>query len=182
MRDLVWVLLPLGLLLSACALPRGAAMQAEVTRGATSESRAFQLVPLDRARLQQVSHWPAPAAPRRADRPWPQGGLRSADPVSIAPGDQLQLTIFDNEDNSLLTSAGQKAMRIENLTVTPAGEVFLPYAGAVKVAGLGPEMARARVQAALVPSLPSVQLLLDVRPGPRNMAEIIGAGVMSESW
>lgn len=172
-RFLVFVML--ATLPAACNLPRGAAMQSEILRGSAEETRDFQLVPITRNNVAAVRSWPAPPGAGRPWRAWPTGGLRSADPIGIAAGDQIDVTVFDTEENSLLTGAGERVSNLQQLVVNADGSIFLPYSGRIKVSGLSAEAARERVQDALTPSLPSAQVLLQHRPGRRNTVEILGS-------
>lgn len=168
--------LPALLLLSlaACDLPRGAAMQSEILRDSQSEKRSFQVVSLTRNNVAAVAHWPVPPQARNNAGNWPSGGLRNPDPVTIASGDQLTITVWDNDENSLLTTAGQKSTQMTTTTVTADGSVFVPYIGKVRVRGLSEEGARAELQNTLVNAFPTAQVTVAATPGRRNTVDLIG--------
>lgn len=168
------ILLLSGLILAGCTLPRGAAMQSEVLAGAATEEREFQLVPVTRNNVKAVDAWRTPPQAKRGYNAWPRGGLRGSDPVALAVGDMLQLTIYDNEENSLLSAAEQKSSAIQNLQVASDGTIFLPYIGKVKVTGLSPDAAREKIQTSLEPAMPSAQVLLEQTPGRRNTVDMVG--------
>lgn len=154
-------------LLAACALPRGAALQTEIL----DETRrpGIAVVAVTRESLPDLAGWPATGTPVSGG--WPaadRGGVRV-----IRPGDAIDLTIWDNQENSLLVSGAEKAVRIEGVTVSPQGTVFLPYIDALAIAGRTPEAARAEIQARLAPIIPAAQVLLQVRPGGENTADLV---------
>lgn len=163
--------------LSACSLPRGAAMQGEITAEATEAgaARTIQVVPVTRATLPMLARWPAPPAPGRVPQAWPgDGGGRGVSAPVIRPGDVLTVQIWESDDNSLLTAPAQKAVAIEGLAVSPRGTIFLPYVGEVEVAGRTPDDARAHVQAQVDGVLSSPQVVLGVTAGRQNTVDLVG--------
>lgn len=85
---------------------------------------------------------------------------RTARALCIA--DKVNLTIWDSQTNSLLATVEQRAVPIRGLAIGPAGTIFVPYIGEVKIAGLPPEAARAEIQRLLTPIAPDVQVQLEV--------------------
>lgn len=170
------LILPLVLLtaLGACNLPRGAAMQSEILKDSTSENRTFQVVTLNRNNVAAVAHWPTPPVAAGNAGNWPKGGLRNPDPTTIATGDRLAITVWDNDENSLLTTAGAKSTQMTEVSVTSDGSVFVPYIGKVKVRGLTEEGARAELQKSLVNAFPTAQVTVSATPGRRNTVDLIG--------
>lgn len=163
------------LALAACSLPRSAAMQSEILAGTQDEAtRTIQVMPVTRETLPQLAAWPAPPQAIGGYGAWPTGGLRTPDSMTIAPGDQLQITVWDNEENSLLTSPAAKSVGLTEMTVGNDGTIFMPYVGRVKVGGLGPEHAREQLQTSLAAALPSAQLQVAIKPGRRNTVDLIG--------
>lgn len=164
--------------LAACSLPRGAAMQSEIIKGMDDEARDFQMVEVTRGNLEMVKAWELPPQAHLPHNHWPQGGARGPASMTISPGDLLSVTIFDNEENSLLTSTGQKSVAISNLMVSNNGTVFLPYVGEVRLSGLSPDGARKRIEDSLAATLPSGQVVLSVVQGRRNTVDLV-SGVTS---
>ena len=80
------------------------------------------------------------------------------------------ISIWVSEDNSLLTSGGQRVAEMPQMLVSPSGQVFLPYIGQVKVAGLSLEKAREKVEAAYVKVTPSAQVQLRAAEGRQSSA------------
>jgi polysaccharide biosynthesis/export protein len=167
------------LLLAGCNLPRGAALQSEVLAVATDDSGApvaadFAVVDVTRATLLTVAEWPAPGV----------GGYnwieRQAQPASllIAPGDTIGITVWDADENSLLSGPGQRAVTLQEMQVSASGEVFLPFVGNVRLAGMSQAGARERVEERYAETIPSAQVQLQVEPGRANTANLV-AGVGS---
>ncbi|MGY6411679.1 MAG: polysaccharide biosynthesis/export family protein [Alkalilacustris sp.] len=156
--------------LGACgSLPRTAAVQGEILRDAGREGRDIAVVPVTRAGLATLAAWPAPA-PAHDWLP------RSAGPETplIRPGDQLVLTVWDNNPNSLLTGDGQRQVQIDGLPVSPQGTVFVPYLDEIAVGGQTPDQARRRIQEQLDAILPSAQVQLALAGGRRSSVDLLG--------
>lgn len=166
------------MVLTACETPRGAGFQSEVlsaTIPATVDAPAqfdFAIQPVTRSSLLIVQRWPR-AGPRAYN--WLN---RQVQPVSliIATGDMLSVMVWDAEDNSLLTSPGQRVAQFQDIKVSSDGRVFLPFVGPMKVSGMSPDSARASIEARLVDIVPSAQVQLSVVPGRINAANLV-AGV-----
>ena len=171
--------------LSACATPRGAGFQREVLSAADGRSAGevepgapadpgFAVQPVTRAALPVIATWPDAHAERRrwiAHADQPTGAV-------IAPGDEVDLAIWDSGANSLLTSSNAKVAPLEELSVGPAGRIFVPYLGEMQISGLSPETARARIEERLTEVIPSAQVQLSHRPGRANSVSLVG-GVRS---
>jgi polysaccharide export outer membrane protein len=170
------------LALAGCSLPRGAAMQGEIIAGAEKETRDFQVVPVSRDTTDMLAGWPAPPQARIVPADWPGHGMRSPDSAAIAAGDTLSVTVFDNEENSLLTTPAQKSTQLTKVAVAGDGTVFLPYVGKVVVRGLSPDQARERMQEALAATLPSAQVMVAVEPGRQNTVDLVGGVARAGSY
>jgi len=164
--------------LSACNLPRGAAMQGEIVAGMNDAERDFQVVSVSRDNIEAIKHWALPPQAHLQHGNWPRGAQRGPASVTISPGDRVDVTIFDNEENSLLTSTGQKSVSIPGLIIANNGTVHLPYVGSVHLAGLSPDAARARIEDKLVETLPSGQVVLQSTQGRQNTVDLV-SGVAS---
>lgn len=172
--------LVLMMLLVACSAPRGAGFQQEVL--AASEDVAADGTPVEdfavfavtRANLASLAAWPT-----TGDRHYPWIN-RQAQPTSliINPGDTLQMTIWDAEENSLLTSPGQRAAPLQDVRVSSDGRIFVPFVGEMKVSGMSPQTARSSIEARLGETAPSSQVQLSVLPGRGNTVNLV-SGVRS---
>jgi polysaccharide export outer membrane protein len=150
-------------------------MQGEVLAAASAgEARSIQVVAVTRETLPVIARWPAIPRPDQP-HPWPQGtGPRGASAPVIAPGDRLSLQIWESDENSLLTAPQQKAVSLENLAVSPAGTIFVPYVGEVAVAGRTPDDARAMLQMQVDGVLAAPQVILTHAPGRLNTVDLVG--------
>jgi len=158
------------LTLSACSLPRGAALDSEILNESQAEEPTFSVVPVTRANLDEIAKWPVTG--------W-AGGYRwlnaTRGPASgiIKTGDVLDLVVWDSQLDSLLTSPGQNSTQIGGLRVTPAGTVFVPYVGEVLVRGLTEAAARKDIQDAITAISPAAQVQLSVTPGQDNIVDMV---------
>lgn len=159
------------LLLQGCALPQGAGIATQVMAGAEAPDANFAVEFVTAANLDRLQSWPGVGDPNAASG-WigHKGGPASQ---IIEAGDTLDLTVFNNEENSLLTTPGQKQLAIPALTVAPDGTVFLPYADKVYVAKMTSDQAREAIQKGLAGVIPSAQVQLTVTSGRRNVVELI---------
>ncbi|MEQ9258049.1 MAG: polysaccharide biosynthesis/export family protein [Roseovarius sp.] len=158
----------LALALSACSLPRSAAVQQEVVNQGGSENPTFQVVEVTRAAVPQISRWPFSSDGDH--RGW-FGADRGPDSSIIQAGDRIDMVVWDNQENSLI-STGTKQTPIPQLVVSSSGSVFLPYVGDVRVRGLTPDAARDRIQTKMEMIVPAAQVQLNVTPGRNNSVDI----------
>ncbi|WP_323038302.1 polysaccharide biosynthesis/export family protein [Gemmobacter sp.] len=172
----------LALALAGCSLPRGAAMQSEILAGADKETRNIQVVGVTRNNLSSLGSWPIPPQGGPSFSGWPSGGVRGHSSSIIATGDILGVTIWDNEENSLLASAAQKSVQLTEVTVANDGSVFLPYVGKVNVRGLSPDQARERLQDGVATVLPSAQVQVAIRQGRLNTVDLVGGVASAGSY
>jgi polysaccharide export outer membrane protein len=167
-----WVVIGLCLtLLAACSLPRGAAIQREILAGQNDEFPEIAVYPVTRDFLPVVSAWPA-----IGDRPshgWIHHSGTAGD-ITIKPFDTIELTVWDSEDNSLLTSETERVVDIPRLRVTESGQIFVPYIGYLRVADRTPDSARRLVEREMTAIVPSAQVQLDVAPGSSGSVSLVG--------
>ncbi len=158
------------ILLGACSLPRGAALQSEITAAETDELASFQVVPVSRANVRGLADWPDTGW--HGHYHWFESRQGPASPL-IRTGDQVTLTIWDSQDTSLLTAPDQRNVVLPDMTVSAAGTIFLPYVDEVRVRGLTPDAARRRVQSELEVIVPSAQVQLQHAPGHQNAVDAV---------
>ena len=154
--------------LGACSLPRTAALQQEVVSQGSSENPTFQVVQVTRASSAQVNSWPKPS--HHEHRPWFHAD-RAPDNSIIQTGDTIEVVIWDNQENSLISN-GEKQTPIPPLSVSSGGTVFLPYVGDVRVRGLTSGAARNRIQAEMEMIVPAAQVQLRHVPGRNNSVDV----------
>ena len=163
------------IVLMACSTPRGAGFLSEVL--ATDEAVDAQGAPVydfavfsvTRANIHTFSRWPDLGANRLG---WvkrePQPAL-----LIIASGDLLSIVIWDAEENSLLTGAGQRSVNLQDTPVSSTGHIFIPFVGQMHVAGMSSETTRDQIEDRLKETIPSAQVQLSVKPGRANTANLV---------
>lgn len=157
-------------LLSGCAAPRGALLQSEILKESQSKAADYAVVPVTQANLAAVASWPATGSGLALS--WPEKGQSQRSRI-LRPGDMINLTIWDNQENSLLATAEQRAVPMNGLVISPDGMIFVPYIDNVKLAGLSPEQARTAIQTRLAPIAPTAQVQLAVQEGDQNTIELV---------
>ena len=156
--------------LAACALPQDLGEERQILKGAEDPAASFAVQPVTRATLPTLRKWPN--SHPTANLGWITHSATSPDPL-IAAGDRLDLTIWDNDESSLLSSPAQKVVQLPGLTVSSKGTVFLPYADEVYIARMTPDEARRAIQAKLLTLMPSAQVQLQFASGSLNSVELI---------
>ncbi|WP_324751945.1 polysaccharide biosynthesis/export family protein [Roseovarius sp. Pro17] len=166
-----WAVVGLALIaVPACSLPRGAALTSEIVKEEQSETSAFQVVRVGRANAAAVAHWPGTGT--NTQYRWPTG-TRGPKSAVIRAGDKVDLAIWDNQENSLLTQADVKSVTMPGLTVSPTGTIFVPYLDEVVINGQTPAQARREIQNRITSIVPSAQVQLELTPGPNNAVDLV---------
>ncbi len=165
------------IVLASCgSLPRGAGLQSEVLAASDEKQLAdgtpvydFAVFEIKRDILPVLAGWPQP------DHSHYKWINRQQQPASlqIAAGDLLNVTIWDAEENSLLTNAGQRVTQLQEVRVDSSGKIFIPFVGDLRVAGMSPQTARARIEARLTETIPSAQVQISATPGRANTANLV---------
>ncbi|MEJ6404766.1 polysaccharide biosynthesis/export family protein [Yoonia sp. 2307UL14-13] len=167
--------------LASCGIPRGAGFQSEVLAASSVQQTEdgaepvydFAVYPVTRESLRTLNAWPVQGATTERWFSDQQG----ATSLIIGPGDRLQLTIWDAEENSLLAGTGQRATPLQEIEVSSGGTIFVPYIGRLKVSGMSAETARDRIEEQLTLTIPSAQVQLTATPGRTNTVNVVtGAG------
>lgn len=160
--------------LAGCGLPRGAGFQSEVLAASNANTAAdgeepvydFSVYEVNRETLPVLQGWPATGD---APLPWIVAQEQPAS-LLIAPGDTVQLTIWDAEENSIFGATG--VTPLQPAAVSSDGRIFVPYIGDLRVSGMSPSTARERIEEELIMTVPSAQVQLSVEPGPSNTANL----------
>lgn len=146
-------------------------MQSEVTNEQSSENPTFQVVEVTRANIPGLLSWPA--AGWHGHFHWPNASSGS-NSSTIRTGDKINVTIWDSQENSLLTNPGERYTEINNVEVDANGSVFLPYVNKVGVRGLTSSGARAKIQQRLEPIVPSAQVQVSLEQGRDHSVDVVG--------
>lgn len=156
--------------ITACSLPRGAAVESEVTRNQGNANASFSVVAVDRESVQGLSTWPVTGW--QGHYTW-FAANRGPKSNLIQTGDNINLVIWDNQATSLLTTEAEKNVVMNNLVVSPTGSIFVPYIDEVQVRGKTPDAARTQIEMQLEAVIPSVQVQIEVKPGPDNSVDAV---------
>lgn len=151
-------------------MPRGAAIVSEVVKEKESDTPTFQVVDVTRDRLPTLAKWPANGW--HGHYHWLSASRGPASNL-IRSGDTVDLIIWDSEENSLLTGAGQKSTEMRGLKVSGSGKIFVPYLDEVSVRGQTPSDARRSIQQKLTQISPSAQVQLILKAGQQNSVDLV---------
>ena len=165
-------------LVASCgALPRGAGIESEVLAASDVEVQpngdpvyGFSVFEIRRNILPVLANWPQQG---QRNYKWINRQPQPAS-LTIAAGDVLKLTIWDAEENSLLTNAGQRVAQLQDVQVNSDGRIFIPFVGNLRVSGMSPQTARAEIESQLKQTIPSAQVQVSVAPGRANTANLVG--------
>jgi len=170
-----FILIALALTLAACGnLPRGAAIQSEITKGADAAEADFAVYPVTKAFLPSLKEWPSTGERKYG---WLQHSSGSNAQI-IRPGDTLNVVIWDSAENSLLMSPGTRSTNLTGVRVSETGNIFVPYVGKIRVSGRTPDSARELLQRQLETVSPGAQVQLNAQEGRTNSIDIV-SGVRS---
>jgi polysaccharide export outer membrane protein len=160
----------MAVLLTGCALPRGAALQSEIIKKADDENAQFAVYPVTKSFLPRYSKWPSTGGVSRFSWVGKQRG-----PIGrvILASDKVNLSIWDSDENSLLTAREQKVAQLQTMSVSTNGSVFVPYVGSVRIGGMTESAAREKIQDALLAVSPSAQVQLNSVAGARHSVSVV---------
>jgi polysaccharide export outer membrane protein len=159
-------------LLTGCAAPpQGVGETSQILAGADQPGADFAIVPVTRATLPMIESWPDQPSSLKTSGWLPPG--RGVKQEFVAPGDKVDVTIWSNEENGLLTVGGQKNTALPGPKVSQDGTVFLPYAGSVHIANMTVDEARQAIQEKLTAVVPSAQVVLTHSAGRENAVQVV---------
>lgn len=165
----------MSLVLSGCTLPRGAALQSEIVKAADEEVPELAVYPVTKELLPRYSKWPTTGNVRHYS--W-IGKRRGPIGRVILPGDSVSMSVWDSDENSLLTSREQRVAQLQVARVSSRGSIFLPYVGSINISGMTEAAAREKIQEAFTSVSPSAQVQLSAEAGKRHTVDIV-SGVNS---
>jgi polysaccharide export outer membrane protein len=165
------LLLAVVLALAACNSPRGAGPASTIMKGAEAEDADYAVLPVTKDTVAQIARWPGKGGGAAT-----QGWLpRKRGPASnvIAPGDKVDLAIWETGDTTLLSVPGQKLVSMPGLTVSADGTVYIPYVENVYIANMTADEARAAIQDKLQGIIPAAQVLVSHLPGRKATVDLV---------
>ena len=122
-----------GMISSCTILPRSGPNKYEVTASARGENPTAHIVPV----TPEVVYETKMSTSSTFTKSFLQAKPLNAE--LIRPGDTLNLTVWENVEDGLLSSGMASAATLSELQVDGSGHIFVPYAGRIKVAGQTPE-------------------------------------------
>ncbi|WP_417263564.1 polysaccharide biosynthesis/export family protein [Celeribacter sp.] len=154
--------------LSACALPRSGPNKKEIFAGSVLEKGDSFVVTVN----DRVNAATAINQELGFSSAFQNAGVIGSD--TIAPGDVLSLTIWENVDDGLLAGQGANATVLSEVQVDGGGFIFVPYAGRVKAAGNSPEAIRRIITEKLDTQTPDPQVMVARAAGDGATVTITG--------
>lgn len=156
--------------LGACGLPRSGPNKAEIFKGSVlKEGDAFIVTVNPR-----VTRATSVMAAYGFSSAFRNAGVVGSD--TIAPGDVLSLTIFENvKDDPLLGNTGQRVSALTELQVDGQGYIFVPYAGKIKASGQTPDGLRQIITRKLDTQTPDPQVTVQRVAGDGSTVTLSGA-------
>ncbi|WP_321365786.1 polysaccharide biosynthesis/export family protein [uncultured Celeribacter sp.] len=154
--------------LSACGLPRSGPNKKEIFAGSVLEQGdSFVVTVNDRVNATTAINAELGFSPA-----FQNAGVIGSD--TIAPGDVLSLTIWENVDDGLLAGQGANATVLSEVQVDGGGFIFVPYAGRIKAAGNSPEAIRRIITEKLDTQTPDPQVMVARAAGDGATVTISG--------
>lgn len=163
-------LMMLVLAMGACGLPRSGPNKAEIFKGSVLKEGDAFIVTVNPRVTRATSVIPSLGFSSAFQR----AGVIGSD--TIAPGDTLSLTIFENvRDDPLLGNTGQRVTPLEEVQVDGSGFIFIPYAGRIKAAGNTPNQLRDIITRKLDEQTPDPQITVQRVAGDGSTVSVSGA-------
>ncbi|SEW11229.1 polysaccharide export outer membrane protein [Aliiroseovarius sediminilitoris] len=152
----------------ACGLPRSGPTKSELLADSNSPINDAIVVLVN----DQVNRATAVTPSLGFSKAFSNAPLVGSD--TIQPGDTLGISIWENVDTGILTTAGAPAA-LEEVQVDGSGFIFIPYAGRIKASGNSPEAIRRIITAKLAEQTPDPQVLVRRLAGDGSTVTITGA-------
>jgi polysaccharide biosynthesis/export protein len=155
---------------AACGLPRSGPNKREIFAGSVLKEGDAFIVTVNSRVTQATAVVPSFGFGSN----FRNAGLVGSD--TLAPGDVLGLTIFENvRDDPLLGNTGQRVSALSDVQVDGQGYIFVPYAGRIRAAGQTPEGLRLAITRKLDTQTPDPQVSVQRLAGDGSTVTIEGA-------
>jgi polysaccharide biosynthesis/export protein len=154
----------------SCGLPRSGPTKNEIFQGSVLKKGDAFIVSVN----PRVNRATAVVPALGFSSAFRNAGLVGSD--TIAPGDIVTLTVFENvKDDPLLGAPGQRVSVLDQIQVDGSGYIFVPYVGRVKAAGQSPESLRKIITSKLDTQTPDPQVSVQRAPGDGATVTISGS-------
>lgn len=154
--------------LGACGLPRSGPNKSELLAGVNDGPKEAIAVEVN----DHVNRATAVVPNLGFSKSFANAPLLGSD--TIQAGDTLGISIWENVDNGILTTAGAPAA-LDQVQVDGSGFIFIPYAGRIKAAGNSPEAIRRLITRKLAEQTPDPQVVVRRLAGDGATVTITGA-------
>ncbi|WP_240611014.1 polysaccharide biosynthesis/export family protein [Oceaniglobus ichthyenteri] len=155
-------------IVASCGLPRSGPSKREIFEGSVQRSGDAFVVTVNQRVTRATSVVPAFGF----SQGFLKAGIVGSD--TIAPGDTLGLTIFENVDDGLLVPEGAPSAILEEVQVDGSGFIFVPYAGRIRAAGNSPETVRRLITEKLDSQTPDPQVQVRRLAGDGTTVSVTG--------
>ncbi|MEM7439747.1 MAG: polysaccharide biosynthesis/export family protein [Pseudomonadota bacterium] len=152
---------------TSCGLPRSGPNKREIFEGSVQRQGNAYVVNLNDRVVKATESGPSAGFSAK----FRNAGKIAAD--TIRPGDRLLITVYENVEEGLLSSAGLPATLTE-IQVDQTGFIFVPYAGRIRAAGNTPEALRKIITRKLDQQTPDPQFIVARAPGDGSTVSIVG--------
>lgn len=159
------ILASLAIAISGCTIPQSGALKSQLAR--PDEASDYVVWPLDENAILRS---------RAASLPMLPAAFHTAaiqQSSAIRAGDRLSLTILESTGGAT-PSAINGQLKLDMIVVEPDGQLMVPYAGAIPVAGQSVEEARRAIQARLKNKFYQPQVVLRMVDGGARNVSILG--------
>ncbi|MDA5094726.1 polysaccharide biosynthesis/export family protein [Aliiroseovarius sp. KMU-50] len=153
---------------AACGLPRVGPNKSEIYAGSVEQQGDAFIVSIN----DRVTRATAVVPALGFDDAFLNAGIIGSD--TISPGDVLGISIWENVDAGILTTAGAPAS-LSEIQVDGDGYIFIPYAGRIRAAGNSPETIRRIVTEKLASQTPDPQVMVARAAGNGTTVTLTGA-------
>lgn len=157
------------LFLVACGLPAAGPSVKDITDSSVENGGDIHIIDVTQAVIDASAREQSSGF----SRTFTSAGAASIDRINA--GDVLTITIWENVENGLFSSLGQKVTTLPGVVVDQLGNIFLPYAGTIKANGRTPDDLRLKITELLAGQTPDPQIEVRREAGNGATVSIIGA-------
>ena len=156
------------LVVAGCALPRSGPSRTELMSGSRLAQGDVSIVEV----TDEIAELSKSIQSLGFDSSFQNAAPAIADRISS--GDVVSVTVWENVDNGLLASVGQKVTFISDIQVDQKGMIFMPYAGSLLARGKSPDELRQLITRKLEGQTPDPQVEVRRLAGDGSTVSLIG--------
>lgn len=163
------ILLFAGGVLISCSLPASGPSEKEIRASAVENGGDINIVPV----TDEIARATARSQALGFSQQFLSAGSVSVDRINR--GDVLSITIWENVDNGIFATGGEKVTALDGIQVDQLGNIFVPYAGTVRASGRTPSELRVKLTELLSSQTPDPQIEVRREAGNGATVTILGA-------